>query len=290
MTIQRSARVGLTLRQAQTRFDEAMSKPGVVAQMIEQDDHRWTVVVFVDDAGAPVAAAELAAFVKPLVTPPAPAPAPTPAGQNAAVAGPATEALGALSARFESNGKAGSIGHDSTGGFSYGAYQIATKTGTMKRFLSFLTQQFAAMAKPLAAAGGAAAAEAGAEAFTTAWRSLASDPHFLDAQHRFIEETHYRPFAAKLLTDPGIDVAQRSAALRDVVWSVAVQHGADNEVFANALTGKTPAQMSDLQIVDAVYAERSNVDKYFASSTPQVKANVADRFVAELAQVRTQFA
>ena len=288
MTIQRSARVGLTLRQAQTRFDEAMSRPGVVAQMIEQDDHRWTVVVFVDDAGAPVAAAELSGFSKPLVT--APAPLPAAATHGAAQAGDAPESLGALSARFESNGKAGSIGHDSTGGFSYGAYQIATKTGTMARFLDFLRQQFTDMAQPLTAAGGAVAAEAGSNTFTTAWRKLAEDPRFLDAQHRFIEVTHYLPFAAKLLRDQGIDVAVRSAALRDVVWSVAVQHGASNEVFANALIGMATAEMSDLQIIDAVYAERSNVDKYFASSSPQVKASVADRFVAELAQVHTQFA
>jgi hypothetical protein len=50
-----------------------------------------------------------------------------------------SQELGFLSERFEAS-SAGSlaIGYDSTGGTSYGKYQIASKTGTMKSFLSFL--------------------------------------------------------------------------------------------------------------------------------------------------------
>jgi hypothetical protein len=322
MTIQREARTNLTQRQAQSRFNEAVAKAGVVAQMIEQDDGRWTVLIFFDDSGAPVATSELASFSDQLAEALAPAampaaaraaapPKPKPKRGGAAAAtltpaAPATAAaaatpagapaatpkLGSLSARFESNGKPGAIGHDSTGGFSYGAYQIATKTGTMATFLSFLGKQFPALASPLTAAGGAAGASAGTDAFTTAWRTLASTQAmaFFDAQHGFIEETHYKPFAAKLLKDLGLDLAKRSAALRDVAWSTAVQHGGANSVFKNALTGKVAAQLSDAQIADAVYAERSKVEKYFPSSTPQVKAALVKRFAEELARVRTQFA
>jgi hypothetical protein len=50
-----------------------------------------------------------------------------------------SQELGFLSERFEAS-SAGSlaIGYDSTGGTSYGKYQIASKTGTMTAFLNFL--------------------------------------------------------------------------------------------------------------------------------------------------------
>ena len=46
--------------------------------------------------------------------------------------------LGSLSSSFESNGDPAAIGYDATGGYSYGTYQIETKNGTMKDFITFL--------------------------------------------------------------------------------------------------------------------------------------------------------
>jgi hypothetical protein len=263
--IRKSALTNLSRPAALFRFNEAKSKPGAVVEMIEQDNGLWTVTIVWDDEEKPVAAAELAAFVKSEPAPQAP-----------------TEALGQLSQQFESNGKPGAIGHDSTGGFSYGAYQIATKTGTMSRFLSFLASDHAEFAAALEAAGGATAAEQGDERFKAAWRDLAADPAFFDAQHDFIAATHYEPFAKKLRDGLGLDLAQRSAALRDVAWSVAVQHGPGNQVFVNALAGQDVAALSDRAIIEAVYAERSDVQKYFAMSKPQVKDALVARFDQEL--------
>ena len=61
------------------------------------------------------------------------------AGAVRADAGKKPDALGALSAQFES-GKQGvsAIGYDKNGGTSYGAYQIASRPGTMDQFISFL--------------------------------------------------------------------------------------------------------------------------------------------------------
>lgn len=263
--IKKSAMTNLGRPAALFRFNEAKSKPGAVVEMIEQEDGLWTVTIVWDDEDKPVVAAELAAFVKS-------EPAPT----------AAAETLGQLSQRFESNGRPGAIGHDSTGGFSYGAYQIATKTGTMARFLSFLVHDHPDFAAVLEAAGGATAAEQGDEKFKAAWVDLAAEPAFFDAQHDFIAVTHYEPFAAKLRASLGLDLAARSAALRDVAWSVAVQHGPGNQVFANALAGQDPAALTDAKIIEAIYAERSNVQKYFAKSKPQVKEALVARFDQEL--------
>ncbi len=191
------------------------------------------------------------------------------------------QALGVLSERYESNGDPGAIGEDRTGGPSYGMYQIATKTGTMKKFLNFLAALRPDFAQTLSVAGGADAALQGKNAFKTAWRKLAEDQAFADAQHAFIQSTHYEPFV-KRLKSIELDMNVRSFALKNAAWSVAVQHGPGNKVFHNALSGKQPPKMDDKAILNAVYAERSNVDKYFRRSTAAVKASVKRRFAREL--------
>jgi hypothetical protein len=80
-------------------------------------------------------------------------------------------------------------------------------------------------------------------------------------EHEYIRETHYDPQVKKLKKDVGLDVATRSAAFRDVVWSTAVQHGPNTDVIVRAakslLTGgKTLANVSDEALIRAIYAER----------------------------------
>lgn len=273
--IKKAARVGLTLEMAELAFAQAQTLPGAVVEMFEQSDGLYTVTVVWDDGGAVLEAADVDAFER---TPQAPA------GRARALRGGAADddELGALSKRFESNGKPGAIGFDTTGGFSYGAYQIASKTGTLARFIDFLGTAFAGLQAALQAAGGAAAGLAGTAGFKAAWRHLAAtDPSFATAQHAFIQTTHYDPFAARLLATLGLDLAARSRALRNVAWSIAVQHGPANKVFANALAGKDVAAMADDAIIAAVYAERGNLMRYFPRSTPRVKEALAGRFDEE---------
>lgn len=263
--IKKAARTNLTKAMADFAFDEARSMAGAVVEMIEQDNDRWTVTVVWDDSGAPVTPEDLAGFEKAPVsrvgTPPV--------------------RLGVLSERFESNGNPGAIGFDTKGGFSYGAYQIATRPGTMKTFLEFLRLEAPQLHAPLQQAGGNEQAMAGAESFKRAWRTLAADPAFKEAQHAFIQATHYEPFVLSVRSRRGIDVATRSSSLQNVAWSVAVQHGRSNKVFENALPATGAAGMDDKAVIDAVYAERSRVDVYFPSSTPQVREALLARFQEE---------
>lgn len=84
---------------------------------------------------------------------------------------------------------------------------------------------------------------------------------------------------------PGLQFDQRSAALRDVLWSTAVQHGGGGatNVFRRALAGSDAAALSDQEIIQRVYAERGaeNGQKYFSSSTPEVRAAVQRRLTLE---------
>ncbi len=202
--------------------------------------------------------------------------------------------LGNLSARYESGNRgAGAINDgtkDVTGGWSYGKYQIATLTGTMDDFLDYVKTNAPWVWTALDKAGGSQAATGGTPAFRKAWVDLAADSRFGTVQHDFIKSTHYDVLAAKIKTDTGLDVSVRSAALRDVVWSVAVQHGPNSGLISTALKGKNLASITDEQIIDAIYdeRERTNVNKqgvrvlkYFSKSTEAVQKDVAARFKQE---------
>ena len=86
-------------------------------------------------------------------------PTPTPSVQKvpttpAPSTPPTAEKIGNLSKKFESGGKGpGVVGYDSTGGTSYGVYQIASKVGAMDEFLSFADKVKPEWTKRLRAAG-----------------------------------------------------------------------------------------------------------------------------------------
>lgn len=198
--------------------------------------------------------------------------------------------LGALSSQFESNGNPGAIGKDSTGGYSYGEYQIATNTGTFDDYMNYLKVNNPRTYAQLKAAGGADAAKRGSAGFQSAWQTLMANPEHAATQHNFVQASHYIPATKGIQNRTGIDVATRSKTLRDVAWSTSVQHGsnATDDIFARALqrTGKTANTVTDSELISAIYAERgkrnTNGDlHYFRSSTKGVQTSVANRFINE---------
>ena len=98
--------------------------------------------------------------------------------------------LGSLSSSFESNGDPAAIGYDATGGYSYGTYQIETKNGTMKDFITFLNNSPNNLAYSLRLqnADGLKGAADKTPAFEEAWKELAQDSGFVQAQRDFIIE------------------------------------------------------------------------------------------------------
>jgi len=194
--------------------------------------------------------------------------------------------LGTLSAKYETGGRGPgtvSTGSGDPGGVSYGSYQMATKMGTVTRFV---TQGGFPWAKDFANL------QAGTAQFTAVWKRIAADQTdaFQSAQHAFIKKTHYDLLAAKILTDDDLDVNSRSRALQDVVWSTAVQHGGATPIVHRAcatLTCKQTDSEYDEQLIRAVYAERGKTKAdgnlaYFSKSSPNVQAGVAKRFKNEL--------
>jgi hypothetical protein len=153
------------------------------------------------------------------------------------------------------------VGYDTGGGTSYGRYQIASRPGTLDRFLDFLDAQAPEWADRLRSAG---PADTGGRngAMPDVWREIAAeDPaRFDQLQHAFIQETHYTPAARRIFERTGLSVEDRSDTLKEVLWSTAVQHGAGGAatIFADALASleNKGGEISDDAIVQQVYQER----------------------------------
>jgi len=165
--------------------------------------------------------------------------------------------LGSLSERYESGGRGPgtvSSGKGDPGGVSYGLYQLASKTGTVAAFIAAEGKRWA-----LELDGFPGTAE-----FTAAWKAIAArEPAaFADAQHAFIERTHYRPCVDKVKTRTGLDLDRRPDAVRDVVWSCAVQHGRAADIICTAIAkvDAMPGRNSkdyDRSLIGAIYDART---------------------------------
>ena len=199
-------------------------------------------------------------------------------------AAPAETGMGRLSARFESGGDGiAAIGYDRTGGTSYGKYQIASRVGSMKSFLNFLDGEAPDIAQRLRKAG---PADTGSRkgAMPEAWRAIAAEQpeRFEELQESFIRESHYRPALEAIVQRTGLEADTLSPAMREVIWSTAVQHGPAGaaRIFdrADDLSGKPEDAGYERKLISNVYKIRAG---QFGSSTAQVQQAVRSRFQQE---------
>ena len=192
--------------------------------------------------------------------------------------------VGTLSAKFESGEDGtGAIGYDDQGGTSYGMYQIASRPGTMNRFLDYLDDKAPALASRLRDAGPANTGGRNGR-MPSEWKKIAGEnPNgFAKLQRDFIAETHYTPAAEEIQERTGVDMNKQSAALREVLWSTAVQHGPRGaaNIFSKVLN-RTPSDTqtaSAENIIDSIYASRAG---QFGNSSRQIRSSVGNRFREE---------
>lgn len=228
---------------------------------------------------------------------PAQKPAVAEAPEKALTRNPAAvggSSLGALAAMFESGEKGiAAIGFDRTGGTSYGKFQISSRAGTMNRFLSFLNERDPAMAERLRKSGpsntGSTQGRMPAE-----WVKIAAEmpERFESLQTEFIKKDHYQPARVKILERTGVDIETAKPAVREALFSTAVQHGASGaaRIFNQAIDkflGKGGVQSAEATpgmknfeqaLVSEVYSKRQN---QFGGSTEAVRASVRGRLRQE---------
>ncbi|WP_052207781.1 LysM peptidoglycan-binding domain-containing protein [Croceibacterium mercuriale] len=197
--------------------------------------------------------------------------------------------LGSLSERYETSGRGPgtvSSGVNDPGGVSYGVYQLSTNAGTLQSFLRIEGRGWA----------GALSGTPGSAGFSAEWRAIAArEPQaFREAQHAFIERTHYQPAVDRVRDATGLDLASRHDAVRDATWSAGVQHGRAAQLLTTAIerTDATIARDApgyDRQLIQNIYAERTTYlhgladsGRYSAGEAQQLRDITRIRYPAEL--------
>lgn len=182
-----------------------------------------------------------------------------------------------LETGHSNTGGAGSVssGKGDHGGVSYGMYQLpsAQKPAPVKVFIN--QTKWRQMFEGL---------EPGSAAFSAKWREVAAaEPEaFAEAQEAYNRKSDFNPLVNKL-KGLGIDTSQKCFGFQEMVYSLATQHGPSGgyAVVQEALAGKDVSKMSDVEIIDAVYATRSNTSKWFRSSSKKVQQSVYNRYTRE---------
>lgn len=184
-----------------------------------------------------------------------------------------------MSRKYESGGDVGTIANNpgDIGGKSYGTYQIIKSN--IPSFINYLKEAGGGIAKNFEGKA------PGSTEFDKAWKALAAkEPEFFGRlQHNYIQATHYAPAVSKVEKSTGLNVAERSPAIQDVLWSTSVQHGSGGAANIFKSAGIT-SNMTDAEIIIRIYRERSadNGKKYFPSSSDSVRKSVVNRFKSEL--------
>lgn len=175
--------------------------------------------------------------------------------------------LGKLSEKYETDGRGvGTVssGKGDPGGVSYGLYQMTSKNnrtgkigGTVEKFVKSETFPWKKDFEGLVP---------GSEEFTAKWKEL-SEKHpeeFRKSQHNYIKETHYEPTVEAVKKIIGVDVKEKSAILRDVVWSTGVQHNGPELIDAASQRVKATTKGLDpdgpefeRKVIEAIYDERA---------------------------------
>lgn len=194
--------------------------------------------------------------------------------------------IGGLSAKYESRGNPSTIADNpgDPGGKSYGIWQLASKKGSVDRFLVWLQNANASIYQQLADARELDEGEFGTH-FDTCWRQLGIEDRdeFTKLQEAFIKMNYYDAAVEAIKKRFDFDVETRSLALKNVLFSTAVQHGVGgaSTLFKRVNEVCSLKNSTDEQIINALYDERSKVEIYFSSCSKEVKNAVYIRFVYE---------
>lgn len=197
--------------------------------------------------------------------------------------------LGELSAKYESCGDPASVSCSSgdAGGVSYGVYQFATNCGVPQAFVDWLQEQsepWANYGRVLASSG-----QPGELTFSACWKDIGeTDPvGFGQLQHDYVKAVYYDNAAQLLREQFGFEIESRSEALKQVLWSRAVQYSAHwmPELFQNAadMAEKSLNEIDDADLIANIY-EVNLTDPSWTSGSPSLRPGLFNRFENERAE------
>jgi hypothetical protein len=216
--------------------------------------------------------------------------------------GPSTAGnLGDLSAQYETGGRGvstvssgmGRNGIPDRGGVSYGSYQMTSQTPQRDKNGNLLIVRNGGNVARFLQTDGArwanefAGHQPGSSSFSAAWRRIAQreGAALHTAEHTWVKRENYDPAARLIKNETRLDVDVGPPALRDVLWSTAVQHGAGSpkrprldarRIFIDAVNRTdTTLARTDLGYYEAlirnVYARRT---AFWPSDRPRYESEL----------------
>jgi len=189
--------------------------------------------------------------------------------------------LGNLSMFWESGHRGSgaiSTSANDPGGPSYGLYQISLKKGYIQKFLNREGRYFRSVLGPHSI---------GSDEFNEVWNQISEmfPTEFHKAQHDYVRRTHYDKYVVRVRRQLSLNIYMYSDVLKEVLWSTAVQHGPYNDVFFNALSNVELHTLSEAEIIQKIYAERSRIENNQLVNFPRVgehwQKNLLQRFKSE---------
>lgn len=195
--------------------------------------------------------------------------------------------LGDLSKKYESSGDCGTIssGYGDAGGKSYGMYQFASSMGVVDKYIKWLQENGYWFGDQLARY------TVGSNNFDVAWKWLAESDNkgdFEKSQHDFTKAMYYDKACVALLNS-GYTVNRHSKAVKDVVWSRAVQYGPYQvpEMFEEACKSLGFPNLSyvdhinfDERMIKAIYLDVCSTPAW-TNGSPSLREGLYARFENE---------
>ena len=195
--------------------------------------------------------------------------------------------IGVLSEKYESNGDPGCIssGEGDYGGKSYGAWQLSSSLGSLDGFVNWLSGENYSFYTKLIEARALDGGSNCGKNFDIAWKELARNHYntFYNLQHKYTKITFYDDLVRRLSGNSNMERLMQSFAVRNVLWSTAVQHGAYGAYrIINPLSNISNVE----NFISAVYSERGRINSHgnlvhFPNCSEAVQQGVASRFRRE---------
>ena len=197
--------------------------------------------------------------------------------------------LGDLSKKYKSSGNPGTIssGYGDAGGKSYGMYQFASNMGVVDKYVAWLVANGYWFGEQLSKY------TVGSTYFDDVWQFLANSGNrddFAKSQHDFTKAMYYDK-ACNLLYDCGYIVSRHSKAMKDVVWSRAVQYGPYQvpEMFNDACSIVLGGEFNlsyvdhinfDERMIKAIYLDVCSTPEW-TNGSPALREGLYARFASE---------
>ncbi len=195
--------------------------------------------------------------------------------------------LGQLCRKYES-GDPGSIstGEGDAGGKSYGAYQFSSRYDKPRDFFLWCQESSSTIYQKFGDRLSIAYEEDGGYGsnFDETWKALAQENYegFFRAQQTYVGMNYYEPAVAAVENSiPGFDMSNYSIALRNVIWSRAVQHGSGGacEVVEDAVAALGGfANQPESELIDAIYRSSGEVRPRKDGDANWMSGSLAERY------------